>query len=147
MDGKRQAVIHMVSESPDDRMEVSLTGDAQRQDETVLLHWAERLPEDDGLSQETFVSLRARPGHAMMQRRGPWSVSMIFEPGAARESVYHTAYGDLPITVAGREVAVGFGADGGRITIAYGLTVRGGSPDPRRMTIEWRWADADSGES
>ncbi len=142
-----RAVIRMESVSGEERMEVTVPGEAQLADPAVVLRWRERLSEDDGLSPETAVTLRARPGHAMMQRRGPWAVSMVFEPGASRESAYHTPYGDLPITVAAEAVDVAFTPEGGQVDIAYGLVIQGGQTERRSMNIVWRWADADPGQA
>ena len=146
MEEKRRAVIHMTSVSPAERMETLLAGEGLIRDQTALLHWTERLSEDDGVSDETRVSLQVRQDHAMMQRRGAWAVAMVFEPGACRESVYHTPYGDLPLTVTARSVGLTLREDGGCAVLVYDLSLQGGEPDTRTMTLDWRWADADPGE-
>ena len=146
MNGFRQAVIRIVSESDGERMDITVPGEGEAGDGTVALRWTERLSEDGGLSDETRVSLRARQGYAMMQRRGVWAVSMVFDPGTARESAYHTPYGDLPMQVEAREVSLSGAEDGGELIVAYALSVQGGPPDERRLSLKWRWADAEPGE-
>ena len=142
MEEWRRALIRVESEAAGERMEISVPGEALvgetlAGDKTVRLRWTERLEEDSGFSGETRAALQARDGHAMMQRKGPYAVSLVFVPGETRETVYRTPYGELPMSVRAEE--------GGEVRLEYGLWMQGGQEDLRRMSLTWRWADAETG--
>ena len=143
----RRAMIRVESESEGERMDISVTGEALVTEGSVRLRWTERLEEDSGFSQETRAALQARDGHAMMQRKGSYAVSMVFAPGESHETVYRTPYGELPVAVRAETVrlTMPLNAEGGEIFLAYSLQIQGGAEDQRRMRLTWRWADADPG--
>jgi len=145
MDAWRRAWIRVESESAGERMEISVPGEGLAGEKTVRLRWTERLEEDGGFSGETRAALQARNGHAMMQRKGPYAVSMVFAPGETKETVYRTPYGELPVSVSAEEVSLRMTPAGGELRLAYGLRMQGGQEDRRRMKLTWRWADAEAG--
>ena len=73
---------------------------------------------------ETRAALQARNGHAMMQRKGPYAVSMVFAPGETKETVYRTPYGELPVSVSAEEVSLRMTPAGGELRLAYGLRMQ-----------------------
>ena len=129
-----------------EKMDVSVPGEALAGKNSIRLRWTERLEEDGGFSGETQAALQARDGHAMMQRKGPYAVSMVFAPGEFRETVYRTPYGELPLVIRAGSVHLAMRSDGGETDLDYDLQMQGGQEDHRRMRLTWRWADADAGE-
>ena len=151
MEEWRRALVRVESEAAGERMEISVPGEALlgenlAGEKTVRLRWTERLEEDSGFSGETRAALQARDGHAMMQRKGPYAVSLVFVPGETRETVYRTPYGELPMSVRAEEVGLRVTPAGGEVRLVYGLWMQGGQEDLRRMSLTWRWADAEAGE-
>lgn len=150
MEEWRRALVRVESEAAGERMEISVPGEALvgetlAGEKTVRLSWTERLEEDSGFSGETRAALQARDGHAMMQRKGPYAVSLVFVPGKTRETVYRTPYGELPMSVRAEEVSLRVTPAGGEVRLVYGLWMQGGQEDLRRMSLTWRWADAETG--
>ena len=151
MDQWRRVLIRVESEAAEERMDLSVPGEAlmgknRSGETTVRLRWTECLEEDSGFSQETHAALQARNGYAMMQRKGPYAVSMAFVPGESKETVYRTPYGEIPVVVCAESVSLTALPEGGEVSLAYGLQIQGGPEDRRRMKLTWRWADADAGE-
>ncbi len=145
MEQWRRALIRVESEAAGERMDISVPGEGLAENGRVRLRWTERLEEDSGFSEETLVGFHARQGYAMMQRRGPYAVSMVFAPGEERESVYRTPYGEIPVSVAAESVSLAFSSDGGAISLDYDLQMQGGQAEHRKMRLSWRWSDADPG--
>ncbi len=134
----RPVLLRVRSVSGDEELDVRVSGVMRPRGDSLLFTWRERLAEDDGLSEETEVSLMVRDGHAVMQRKGPWSVTMVFDPPRERESVYHTPYGDLDVRLRAHEVRLAANAEDGSLRIVYGIAVQGGPPDRRTLDLEWR---------
>ncbi len=141
----RPVAVRVKGASEGETLEVCVPGECREQGESVWLRWRECLAEDGGLSSETEVFLQAREGHAMMRRKGPYEVRMVFDPGHDRESLYETPYGAIPVTVRAGSVRTERDGRGGTVRIGYALCIRDGEPDMRDLSVEWRWRDADGG--
>lgn len=131
----------MSSDSGEDGepISVQMPGTAEIRPGDTVLRYTEYLdPEDAGTSMRTEVTLRARPGYAVMQRKGAFGIMMIFETGQRRGTLYHTPYGDMPVSVRAKTVETERTDGAGSVRLIYELALQGGPSALRTMVLTWR---------
>jgi len=76
--------------------------------------------------------------HAGMQRRGMMSGKLAFCPGERIAGSYVTIYGEIPVAVDTRRVAVQQEEDGGSVLLDYDVYMGGERTSCAVMEITWR---------
>ena len=88
--------------------------------------------------ERAHITLTAREGFATMQRKGLTSAMLTFVPGEKRASKYVTMYGDIPVAVDTRRVALERGENGGELTLDYDVYVAGERTSSAALSVTWR---------
>ena len=79
-----------------------------------------------------------KENRAKMQRRGMVSSQLIFLPGQKAASSYVTMYGEIPVAVDTRSVAIHEDDKGGDLLLDYDVYMGGERTSSARMEITWR---------
>lgn len=94
---------------------------------------------EDVLEGERAVfTLRAGGGAASMTRRGMTGAELTFAPGERRASRYVTPYGDIPVAVDTRRVALTDEEHAGALALDYDVYIAGERTASAALCIEWR---------
>ena len=88
--------------------------------------------------ERAHVTLTMREGWAQMCRRGMTSAVLTFVPGERRASKYVTMYGDIPVAVDTRRVALARGEHGGELALSYDVYVGGERTSAAELAVTWR---------
>ena len=88
--------------------------------------------------ERAHVTLTMREGFAKMRRRGMTGAELTFVPGERHASKYVTAYGDIPVAVDTRRVALARGENGGELTLSYDVYVGGERTSSAELAVTWR---------
>lgn len=92
--------------------------------------------EQDG--EKAHIELTCEGNYAQMVRRGMTSAKLVFEPGKRTNSAYVTMYGEIPVAVDTRRVAMLGDALGGKLTLDYAVYVGGEKTSDALLEIAWR---------
>ena len=79
-----------------------------------------------------------RENRARMLRKGMVSSVLTFMPGQKIGSSYVTMYGEIPVAVDTRRVAMKESEKGGELLLEYDVYMGGGKTSGARMEITWR---------
>ena len=79
-----------------------------------------------------------KENRARMQRRGMISSQLTFLPGQKVASSYVTMYGEIPVAVDTRRVAISENERGGDLLLDYDVYMGGERTSCARMEITWR---------
>ena len=88
--------------------------------------------------ERAHVTLTMRENWAQMRRRGMTSAVLTFVPGERCASKYVTMYGDIPVAVDTRRVALMRGENGGELTLFYDVYVGGERTSSAELAVTWR---------
>ena len=91
---------------------------------------------DDGVRAR--ISLTQTADGVQMRRMGEMTGALHFQPGGKTPGLYGTAYGDIPVAVYTREVAVEENERGGEMRLDYDVFVGGDRTAATVMTLTWR---------
>ena len=94
--------------------------------------------EDEQDGERAHVVLTASADSAQMRRVGAMSGMLRFEPGERTSSVYATDYGEIPVSVFTRQVALETRTDGGDLHLDYDVYVGGEKTSSAVMVITWK---------
>ena len=144
MGEEKKARIRIVSrlEAPDgDVQEIknARSGRLSQTAEGLVLSYDD---EQDG--EKARITLTMHPGacegesRARMQRRGMVASTLTFLPGQKTASSYVTVYGEIPVAVDTRRVAIRTQADGGQLLLHYDVYMGGERTSRARMEVTWR---------
>ena len=96
----------------------------------------------DGEKAHILLTMKAgrveKENRARMQRRGMVSSQLTFLPGQKAASSYVTMYGEIPVAVDTRRVAIGESEAGGDLLLDYDVYMGGEITSSARMEITWR---------
>lgn len=84
------------------------------------------------------IELRVGENRAQMVRKGMTNAKLTFVPGTRTSSAYVTMYGEIPVAVDTRVVAVEPTAVGGKITLDYDVYVSGERTSSTLFCMTWR---------
>lgn len=84
------------------------------------------------------VRLTATPTGAQMRRVGDMTGTLNFVPGQRTPGVYATAYGEIPVAVFTRGVALDRQENGGELRLDYDVFIGGERTSSAQMTVTWR---------
>ncbi len=100
--------------------------------------------DDEQEGERAHIVLTMKPGRmlgenrAKMQRKGMTSGLLTFVPGARTSSSYVTMYGEIPIQIHTRAVAIESGEGGGRLMLDYDVYMGGERTSSAKMDVAWR---------
>ena len=86
-----------------------------------------------GLSGVTTTFL-VEPDKITLERKGPLNSQMVFQEGITHESLYQMEFGALMMAVTARSIHCNVGAQGGEISITYGIEIEHNTAG----TVEYR---------
>ena len=92
--------------------------------------------EQDG--EKAHIELSCEGAKAQMLRKGMTSARLVFEPGKRTASKYITMYGEIPVAVETRRVALVGDELGGKMTLDYAVYVGGDKTSDALLEIAWR---------
>ena len=138
MEERKKIRLCIVSRMRDDVGEMHETKTAhrgllQRTARGVMIEYDE---EQDG--EKAHIELTCEGTHAQMVRRGMTSARLVFDPGKRTSSAYVTMYGEIPVAVDTRRVALLGDALGGKLTLDYAVYVGGEKTSDALLDILWR---------
>ena len=84
------------------------------------------------------ISLTQTADGVQMRRAGEMTGALHFQPGRRTPGLYGTAYGDIPVAVYTRQVAVEENERGGEMRLDYDVFVGGDRTAATVMTLTWR---------
>ncbi len=111
----------------------------RRTDGEIMLEYEDVQEED-----RARVTLSMAPGRtaaenrAHMRRCGMVSSALTFLPGEKIASVYVTVYGEIPVAVDTRSVAIRETACGGELALDYDVYMGGERTSRARLEVTWR---------
>ena len=88
--------------------------------------------------ERAHITLTMRENWAQMRRRGMTGAVLTFVPGERRASQYVTVYGDIPVAVDTRRVALVRGENGGELSLSYDVYVGGERTSSAELAVTWR---------
>lgn len=92
--------------------------------------------EQDG--ERAHIALTMHGALAQMLRKGMTSAKLVFEPGKRTNSAYVTMYGEIPVAVDTRRVALLGDEMSGKLTLDYAVFVGGEKTSDALLEITWR---------
>ena len=92
--------------------------------------------EQDG--EKAHIELTCEGTRAQMLRKGMTSARLVFEPGKRTSSAYVTIYGEIPVSVDTRRVAMLGDETGGKMTLDYAVYVGGEKTADTLLEAAWR---------
>jgi len=92
--------------------------------------------EQDG--EKAHIELTCEGTRAQMLRKGMTSARLVFEPGKRTSSAYVTIYGEIPVSVDTKRVAMLGDETGGKITLDYAVFVGGEKTADTLLEAAWR---------
>lgn len=108
-------------------------GSLRREYDSIVLTY-----EDEQDGDRARVVLTASPRSAQMRRMGAMSGTLRFEPGVRTSSVYATDYGEIPVAVFTRTVALEERVGGGELRLDYDVFVGGEKTASAEMGVTWK---------
>jgi len=138
MDDKKKIRLCIVSRMRDDMGEMHETKIAHRglllrTQAGFVLEYDE---EQDG--EKAHIALTCEHARAEMLRKGMTGARLVFEPGKRTNSAYVTMYGEIPVAVDTRRVAMLGDEMGGRLMLDYAVYVGGEKTSDALLEITWR---------
>ena len=108
-------------------------GSLRREYDSIVLTY-----EDEQDGDRARVVLTASPRSVQMRRMGAMSGTLRFEPGVRTSSVYATDYGEIPVAVSTRTVALEERVGGGELRLDYDVFVGGEKTASAEMGVTWK---------
>ncbi|MBR5288899.1 MAG: DUF1934 domain-containing protein [Clostridia bacterium] len=138
MEEKKKIRLCIVSRMRDDVGELHETKNAHRglltrTAQGVILEYDE---DQDG--EKAHIELTCESRRAQMLRRGMTSAQLVFEPGRRTASAYVTMYGEIPVAIETRRVALLGDELGGRLTLDYAVFVGGEKTSDTLLDVTWK---------
>ena len=106
--------------------------------EVQLQYVESQQDEETGEITRSDISLSLRDGKITMERKGPFSNTLVFAKGQRFEGVYHTPYGEMDMAVYTKEATCKFGRKEGNIHLKYQLNVQGSYASTNELHLEYR---------
>lgn len=94
--------------------------------------------DDEHDGERAHITLWTDGKSARMRRRGMTSAELTFEPGRRTSSAYVTMYGEIPVAVGTRSVALQEGETGGTLRMDYDVFAGGEKTAATRFELTWR---------
>ena len=138
MEDKKKVRMCIISRMRDDEGQMHETKTAHR---GLLARTATGLVleyDEDQDGEKAHIELSCEGAKAQMLRKGMTSARLIFEPGKRTSSAYVTIYGEIPVAVETRRVALVGDELGGKMTLDYAVYVGGDKTSDALLEIAWR---------
>lgn len=136
MEEKNNVLITMMSRLSDgafkDTTETVYPGKAFEKDGCCYVFYDEH---DEDTGNVTRASLRLRPRHIEIRKKGNVTSQMTFVPGQQSETEYKTPYGTMFMTIDTKRADVQFGLREVTAELDYQLSLGGSAPMRNRMKI------------
>ena len=125
----------MKHENPSDPVHLVTTGFLTVMPSGYQLTYREILPETN---ESQDVSLLLDNKRVTMTREGDFSTSLIFEKGRFFESIYHTPFGDMDMSVYASKVNSQLSEDQGEVQLQYHIDLQGHYATEHSLNIKYR---------
>lgn len=141
---KRPVLINLVSTAhygegmPDLPMQLMLKGEVETTEKKTLIRYRETdKDEESGEVTHTDILLTVEPHQVMMERKGPFSNTMVFARGKRFEGMYVTPFGEMDMATYTHAIHCDVGIDKGTIRLKYQLDVQGGYASTNEIHLEY----------
>ena len=134
----RRVRLRIVSRMTDPEGEVHETKNARTGLLTQTLQGVTLDYDDVQDGERAHITLTARDGQASMRRRGMTRAELSFAPGEKSAGKYETLYGEIPVAVHTRRVALAREEGGGELALDYDVYIAGERTSTAALTVTWR---------
>lgn len=130
--------------NPDDPIRMITSGTFFPGTDCSLLHYRE-IQEDQETAQitESEIQLILKKGQVTMNRIGDYANTMLFKKNIHFETIYHTPYGDLNMSVFTREVRWHSERGSGSVHLRYDLSMQGSYASTNELHLQYREKNAE----
>lgn len=119
-------------------MQLMLKGEVENAENKTLIHYCETdKDEESGEVTHTDILLTVEPHQVMMERKGPFSNTMVFARGKRFEGMYVTPFGEMNMATYTHAVHCDITPDKGSIRLKYQLDVQGGYASTNEIHLEY----------
>ena len=102
------------------------------------IRYRETLQDDTGGTVSRDVTLFVSPHRAMMESVGPYGMTMVFQRGLHYDGIYHTPFGDMPISLQTTRMSVVMDPRLGSLKVTYQLDTQGSYATMMDIELHWR---------
>ena len=88
--------------------------------------------------ERAHITLEVQGARATMRRRGMTRAELSFAPGERSAGRYETLYGEIPVAVFTRGVALSRQEGGGELALDYDVYIAGERTSSAALTVTWR---------
>ena len=88
--------------------------------------------------ERAHITLTAQDAKATMRRRGMTRAELTFTPGERSAGRYETLYGEIPVGIVTRSVALRRQEGGGELTLDYDVYIAGERTSSAALSVTWR---------
>lgn len=123
---------------PDLPMQLMLKGEVNTEGPKTVIRYRETdQDEDTGEVMHTDIQLTVEAEQVMMERKGPFSNTMVFAKGRRFEGIYVTPYGEMDMATYTHTVQCDVTPEKGTIRLKYQLDVQGGFASTNELRLEY----------
>ena len=124
----------------EDPMQMMTTGVLIPGKNSLLLRYVENQEDEaTGEVMAAEIQLELRKDQVMMNRKGEFANTMLFQRNKRYETTMHTPYGELPMAVFSRDVRCDLGKENGKVHLRYELSMQGSYASTNELHLEY-WA-------
>ena len=141
---KTSVLINLVSTAhygegmPDLPMQLMLKGEVTVDDRKTTIRYRETdKDEESGQVIHTDIQLTVEAQQVMMERKGPFSNTMVFAKGRRFEGIYVTPFGEMDMATYTHSVHCDVTPEKGTIRLKYQLDVQGGYASTNELRLEY----------
>ena len=141
---KRPVLINLISTAhygegmPDLPMQLMLKGEVESTGGKTLIRYCETdKDEESGEVTHTHILLTVEPHQVMMERRGPFSNTMVFARGKRFEGLYVTPFGEMSMATYTHAVHCDVSPEKGTVRLKYQLDVQGSYASTNEIHLEY----------
>ena len=129
--------------TPDDPIRMRTSGTLFPGADRSLLQYKE-IQEDQETARilEADIQLVLRKDQVTMNRIGDYSNTMLFKKNIRYETLYHTPYGDLNMSVFTKEARWRSAGGSGSVHLRYDLSMQGSYASTNELRLEYREKEA-----
>ncbi len=123
---------------PDLPMQLMLKGELTVEDRKTMIHYCETdKDEESGQVINTDIQLTVEAQQVMMERKGPFSNTMVFAKGRRFEGIYVTPFGEMDMATYTHAVHCDIAPEKGTIRLKYQLDVQGSYASTNELRLEY----------
>lgn len=102
------------------------------------LKYTESLQDDTGATLSREVSMEITRSRVTLQSIGPYGMTMVLQKGLHYDGIYHTPFGEMPISVQTIKLQSDPGTTKGSLKATYQMTTQGAFASMIDLELNWR---------